>query len=66
MDKRAELKEKRKKIVEGLEKTYRKLVEFKRYKKSPLIITKNGKVIEIAPEKILPTTPYITNNDASA
>ncbi|MFN2261225.1 MAG: hypothetical protein ABR595_04085 [Psychroflexus sp.] len=60
MDKNAELKEKRKKIVAGLEKTYQKLVEFKRYKKSPLIIAKNGEVLEIAPEKILPTTPYIT------
>lgn len=62
MDKKTELKEKRKKIVAGLEKTYQKLVEFKRYKKSPLIIAKNGEILEIAPEKILPTTPYITNS----
>lgn len=60
MDKKTELKDKRKKIVEGLEKSYQKLVEFKHYKKSPLIITKNGEILEIAPEKILPTTPYIS------
>ena len=55
MDKKNELKEKRKKIVAGLEKSYQKLVEFKRYKKSPLVIAKNGEILEIAPEKILPT-----------
>lgn len=60
MDNKVELKEKRKKIVAGLEKTYQKLVEFKRYKKSPLIIAKNGEILEIAPEKILPTTAYRT------
>ncbi|SHF75273.1 hypothetical protein SAMN05444483_102269 [Salegentibacter echinorum] len=62
MDRKTELKEKRKKIVAGLEETYQKLVEYKRYKKSPLIIAKNGEVLEIAPEEILPTTPYITNS----
>jgi len=62
MDKKTELKEKRKKIVAGLEKTYQKLVEFKRYKKSPLIIAKNGEILEIAPDKMLPKIPYITNN----
>ena len=35
MDRKTELKEKRKKIVAGLEKSYQKLVEFKRYKKKP-------------------------------
>ena len=62
MDKTTELKEKRKKIVAGLEQSYQKLVEFKRYKKSPLIVAKNGEIIEIAPEKIKLTTPYIPIN----
>lgn len=62
MDNKAELKEKHKKIVAGLEMTYQKLVEYKRYKKSPLTIAKNGEILEIAPEKILPGTNYITNS----
>ena len=40
------------KIKEGLERAYQKLIEFKKYKKTPLIVAKNGKIIEIAPEKI--------------
>ncbi len=40
------------KIKEGLEKAYLKLIEFKKYKRSPIIVSKNGKVIELAPEKI--------------
>lgn len=62
MDSKSELKDRRKKIVDGLEKTYQKLVEFKRYKKSPLIIAKNGKILEIAPEEMLPTASYIRNS----
>ncbi len=58
MDKNKEIIDKRKKIISGLEKSYQKLVEFKKYKKSPLIIAKEGKIIEIEPEKILPTTTY--------
>lgn len=46
------------KIIEGLEKTYEKLVEFKRYKKSPLLISRNGKIIEISPEELPPTIKY--------
>lgn len=62
MDKKEELLEDSKKLVLGLERAYQKLVEFKRYKKSPLIVSRNGKVIEIPPEEIPPTTTYITSN----
>lgn len=58
MAKNKEIIDKRKKIISGLEKSYQKLVEFKKYKKSPLIIAKEGKIIEIEHEKILPTTTY--------
>lgn len=45
MDKKeAALNELSNKIIEGLEKTYEKLVEFKRYKKTPLVISRNGKL----------------------
>lgn len=40
------------KIREGLEKTYKKLIEFKKYKKTPIIISKDGKVVEISPDDI--------------
>lgn len=50
--------ERTQKILEGLEKAYKKLVEFKRYKNSPLIVAKDGAIIEIQPDKIPPTTTY--------
>jgi hypothetical protein len=40
------------KIKEGLEKAYRKLIEFKKYKKTPIIISKEGKIIEVNPNNI--------------
>ena len=40
------------KIKEGLEKAYKKLIEFKKYKKSPIIISKDGEIVEISPDKI--------------
>jgi len=46
--------ENRDKIIQGLEKAFQKLIEFKKYKKSPLITSKNGKIIEIDPDKIQP------------
>lgn len=49
-------KEERDKIIKGLEEAYRRLVEFKRQKNSPMVISRNGEVIEINPNEILPTT----------
>ena len=46
------------KIIEGLEKTYEKLIEFKRYKKSPLVISRDGEIIEVSPEEVPPTIKY--------
>ncbi len=40
------------KIIEGLERAYKKLIEFKKYKKTPIIVYKDGKVVEINPDKI--------------
>lgn len=40
------------KIIEGLERAYQKLIEFKKYKKTPIIVSKDGKVVEIDPDKI--------------
>ncbi|MEL7003269.1 MAG: hypothetical protein AAFN93_11125 [Bacteroidota bacterium] len=41
-----------KEIKKGLEKAYLKLIEFKKYKKTPIIVLKDGKVVEIQPESI--------------
>ena len=35
------------KVRQGLENTYKKLLEFKRQKNTPLIFTRNGKIIEM-------------------
>lgn len=45
--------ENRDKIMEGLEKSFQNLIEYKKYKKTPLIISKNGKIIEVEPDKIV-------------
>ena len=51
-------KELRDKIIKGLEESYKKLVEFKKQKNSPMVVSKNGEILEIAPNEILPTTSY--------
>jgi hypothetical protein len=35
------------KVRQGLDKTYKKLLEFKRQKNTPLIFSKNGKIVEL-------------------
>ncbi|WP_187774776.1 hypothetical protein [Pedobacter sp. BS3] len=37
------------KILLGLEKVYEKLIEFKKQKKSELVILKDGKIVKIKP-----------------
>ncbi|MEM6829360.1 MAG: hypothetical protein AAGA66_09425 [Bacteroidota bacterium] len=51
-----ELKELENQVSLGLKKAYVKMVEFKKRNNSPLIISNNGKIIAIPPEKIPPTT----------
>lgn len=46
-DKQIELREK---IVKGLEKVYKKLIEFKKEKNSELVIMKEGKIVKIKPK----------------
>lgn len=61
MGTKEQLKEERDKIVKGLEETYKKLVEFKKQKNSPLIIIRDGKVVAVDPNDVLPTTLYKRN-----
>ena len=51
-------KELGRKLRKGLEKSYEKMVEFKKYKKTPLVISKDGQLIEIPYQNIPPTTTY--------
>jgi len=53
--------ENRDKILIGLEKAYKKLIEFKKYKKTPMVIGKDGEVIEIPYEKIKTATHTVYN-----
>jgi hypothetical protein len=50
--------EKRNKILIGLEKAYEKLVEFKKSKNSPLVVSRNGKILELNPDEVPPVTTY--------
>lgn len=45
-------------ILEGLEKAYIKLVAFKKYKNSPLIIAADGVITEIHPDNMDSDTKY--------
>jgi imidazolonepropionase-like amidohydrolase len=42
-------------IKEGLEKAYKKLIDYKKYKKTPIIVSKDGKIVEVSPDTISPT-----------
>lgn len=46
-DKQIELRDK---IVKGLEEVYEKLIEFKKLKKSELVIMQGKKIVKIKPE----------------
>jgi len=61
MGTKEQLKEERDKIVKGLEETYKKLVEFKKQKNSPMIVIREGKIVAVDPNEILPTTLYKRN-----
>jgi sulfur carrier protein ThiS len=59
-----EMDEQTRNILRGLEESYEKLVAFKKYKNSPLIVEKNGVIVEIQPDKIRPKTRYSANHES--
>ena len=61
MGTKEQLKEERDKIVKGLEETYKRLVEFKKQKNTPMIVIREGKIVAVDPNEILPTTLYKRN-----
>ena len=54
MDKISEQNE----IIKGLELAYERMVEFKKSKNSPIVISKNGKVVKLDPFEAKPTIKY--------
>lgn len=58
MGNREQMQELEDKIAQGLEEAYRKMVEFKKYKKTPMIVSRNGQIVAIPSEKIPPTVVY--------
>lgn len=58
MGTKEQLKEERDRIVKGLEETYRRLIEYKKQKKSPMIVVRKGKMEAVDPNEILPPTLY--------
>jgi len=51
MDTKEQIEDIRDKIIKGLNKTYEKLLEFKRKNNSVLVVSKNGKIVKVKPEK---------------
>lgn len=58
MGTKEQLKEERDRIVKGLEEAYRRLVEYKKQKKSPMIVIRNGRIEAVDANKMLPTILY--------
>ena len=46
------------KITQGLEKAYERMVEFKKYKKTPIVVSRNGQIVELDANEVPPTTTY--------
>jgi hypothetical protein len=58
MGTKEQLKEERDRIVKGLEEAYRKLIEFKKQKNSPMIVIRNGEIVAVDPNEIVPSVSY--------
>ena len=46
------------KILKGLENSYKKMVEFKKYKKSKIVELRDGKIVHIDPFLAEPEVKY--------
>ncbi len=47
MDNEKEMRELRDKVIEGAKRSRKKLIAFKREKNSPLVVSKNGKIVHL-------------------
>jgi hypothetical protein len=64
METKEQLKEERDKIVKGLEEAYRRMVEFKKQRNSPIIVMKDGEIVALDPHCVEPTTVYKRGNNS--
>lgn len=53
MKKDKELQELKNKITRGFKEAYKKMIIFKKYKNSPIVTSKNGKVINVKADDII-------------
>ena len=53
MKKDKELQELENKITRGFKEAYKKMIIFKKYKNSPIVTSKNGKVIKVKADDII-------------
>lgn len=58
MENKELFREKRDKIIRGLEETYKRLIEFKKQKNSPMVVSRNGEILKIDANEMPPTTVY--------
>ncbi|GAA4357540.1 hypothetical protein GCM10023185_22340 [Hymenobacter saemangeumensis] len=42
----------------GLVAAYNNMLAFKKYRQSPVIVSRNGKVVAVAPEDMPPAAPF--------
>ena len=47
MKKNKQLEELKENIAKGLKEAYKKMIIFKKYKNSPIILSRNGEVVEV-------------------
>lgn len=53
-----DLKSERDRIVQGLEETYKRLIESKKRNNSPMIVVRNGKIEAVDPNEMPATITY--------
>jgi len=58
LGKNKDFKIERDKIIKGLEEAYRKMIIFKKEKNSKVVVSENGKILEIDPNDMPPTIHY--------
>jgi hypothetical protein len=46
------------KLQQGLAEAYRTLLAFKKYKQSPVIISRDGQIVAVPPEDMPPAQPF--------
>jgi imidazolonepropionase-like amidohydrolase len=46
------------KVARGLEESYRKMIQFKIEKNSPVVVVENGKILKVNPKDLPPTIKY--------